>query len=79
VFRRFDRLSTRRGVDGSGLGLSIVDAIAKAHDGHCSVSDTPGGGATVTLHIPVTGVRASAALPTPVRAGDVVLQREATG
>lgn len=79
VFRRFDRLSTRRGVDGSGLGLSIVDAIAKAHDGHCTVSDTPGGGATVTLHIPVTGAQSPAQLPTPVRAGDVVMQREATG
>ncbi len=79
VFRRFDRLSTRRGVDGSGLGLSIVDAIAKAHDGHCSVSDTPGGGATVTLHIPITGAQSTARLPTPVRAGDVVMQREATG
>lgn len=79
VFRRFDRLSTRRGVDGSGLGLSIVDAIAKAHDGHCSVSDTPGGGATVTLHLPVAGAQSPAQLPTPVRAGDVVMQREATG
>lgn len=79
VFRRFDRLSTRRGVDGSGLGLSIVDAIAKAHDGHCTVSETPGGGATMTLHLPVTGAQSSAQLPTPVRAGDVVLQREATG
>lgn len=78
VFRRFDRLSTRRGVDGSGLGLSIVDAIAKAHDGHCSVGDTPGGGATFTLHIPLTGAPSPAALPTPVRAGDVVMQREAT-
>lgn len=79
VFRRFDRLSTRRGVDGSGLGLSIVDAIAKAHDGHCSIGDTPGGGATFTLHIPLTGAQSPAALPTPVRAGDVVMQREATG
>lgn len=79
VFRRFDRVSTRRGVDGSGLGLSIVDAIAKAHEGTCSVADTPGGGATVTLHIPLGGTHAPTDLPTPVRAGDVVLQREATG
>ncbi|WP_295844630.1 HAMP domain-containing sensor histidine kinase [uncultured Microbacterium sp.] len=79
VFRRFDRLSTGRGVDGSGLGLSIVDAIAKAHDGHCTVGDTPGGGATVALHIPLTGAQSPAELPTPVRAGDVVMQREATG
>ncbi|MBT9605587.1 ATP-binding protein [Microbacterium sp.] len=79
VFRRFDRVSTRRGVDGSGLGLSIVDAIAKAHGGHCSIADTPGGGATLTLHVPLGGSHTPADLPTPVRAGDVVLQREATG
>lgn len=76
VFRRFDRGVGKRTVGGSGLGLAIVDAIAKAHGGHCTVADTPGGGATLTLEIPI-GTRAS--LPTPVRAGDVVLQREASG
>ena len=79
VFRRFDRVSTRRGVEGSGLGLSIVEAIAKAHDGHCTIADTPGGGATLTLRIPLGGTRPPTDLPTPIRAGDVVLQREATG
>lgn len=76
IFRRFDRGSGKRAVGGSGLGLAIVDAIAKSHGGHCSVADTPGGGATFTIEIPI-GTRAS--LPTPVRAGDVVLQREASG
>jgi len=76
VFRRFDRGVGKRSVGGSGLGLAIVDAIAKAHGGHCTVTDTPRGGATLTLEIPI-GTRAS--LPTPVRAGDVVLQREASG
>lgn len=76
IFRRFDRGSGKRVVGGSGLGLAIVDAIAKSHRGHCSVADTPGGGATFTIEIPI-GTRAS--LPTPVRAGDVVLQREASG
>lgn len=79
VFRRFDRVAGGRGIEGSGLGLSIVDAIVRAHDGHCSVSDTPGGGATITLHLPLVRGRSAAELPTPVRAGDVVLQREATG
>ena len=64
VFRRFDRISTRRGVEGSRLGLSIVDAIAKAHEGYCSVSDTPGGGATVTLHLPLGRSHSAADLPT---------------
>ncbi|MFT4215524.1 MAG: HAMP domain-containing sensor histidine kinase [Microbacterium sp.] len=76
IFRRFDRGTGKRAVGGSGLGLAIVDAIAKAHGGHCAVSDTAGGGATFTLEIPI-GVGVS--LPSPVRAGDVVLQREASG
>jgi len=76
IFRRFDRGSGKRSVGGSGLGLAIVDAIAKAHDGRCTVADTPGGGATFTIEIPI-GTQAT--LPTPVRAGDVVQQREASG
>lgn len=75
IFRRFDRGTGKRHVGGSGLGLAIVDAIAKAHGGHCAVADTPGGGATFTLEIPI-GTRG--ALPSPIRAGDVLLQREAT-
>jgi two-component system OmpR family sensor kinase len=75
IFRRFDRGTGKRRVGGSGLGLAIVDAIAKAHGGHCAVADTPGGGATFTLEIPI-GTRG--ALPSPIRAGDVLVQREAT-
>jgi signal transduction histidine kinase len=75
IFRRFDRAHGKRSVGGSGLGLAIVDAIAKAHGGRCTVVDTPGGGATFTIHLPVS----TAELPAPVRAGDVVLQREASG
>ena len=75
IFRRFDRNVGKRGVGGSGLGLAIVDTIARAHGGHCTVADTPGGGATFTIAVPLgTG----AAAPAPVRAGDVVLQREAS-
>ncbi|WP_426320329.1 sensor histidine kinase [Microbacterium sp. E-13] len=75
IFRRFDRAHVKRTVGGSGLGLAIVDAIAKGHGGHCAVTDTPGGGATFTIHLPPSEVE----LPAPVRAGDVVLQREAAG
>jgi two-component system, OmpR family, sensor kinase len=77
IFRRFDRAQVKRSVGGSGLGLAIVDAITKAHGGHCSVGDAPGGGALFTIHVPLG--TAPAELPAPVRAGDVVLQREAAG
>ncbi len=75
IFRRFDRAHGKRTVGGSGLGLAIVDAITKAHGGHCAVTDSPGGGATFTIHLPLPTTE----LPAPVRAGDVVLQREASG
>lgn len=52
IFRRFDRAGARRTIGGSGLGLAIVDAIARAHRGECVVTETPGGGATFTIHIP---------------------------
>lgn len=76
IFQRFARGDAPRSVSGSGLGLAIVEAIAQAHLGSCVVSDTPGGGATFTIHVP-TG-HSQSPVPTPVRAGDVVLQREAT-
>jgi signal transduction histidine kinase len=75
IFRRFDRAHGKRSVGGSGLGLAIVDAIAKGHGGLCAVTDTPGGGATFTISLPLPTTE----LPAPIRAGDVVLQREAAG
>lgn len=76
IFRRFDRGAGKREVGGSGLGLAIVDAIARAHGGSCSVSETPGGGATFTIHIPLRLGSGETSLPAPVRAGDVLQQWE---
>ena len=39
-------------VASSGLGLSIVQAIATAHGGHADLASVPGGGTTVRLWIP---------------------------
>jgi two-component system, OmpR family, sensor kinase len=54
LFERFYRAdhSRARSTGGSGLGLSIVSAIAAAHHGTCGVDDTPGGGATFWIHLP---------------------------
>lgn len=49
IFRRFARAGTGPDDDGFGLGLAIVSAIARAHNGAVEVADTPGGGATFTL------------------------------
>ncbi len=50
-FRRADAARTRqRG--GAGLGLAIVDAIARGHGGHAEVANRAGGGALVRLVLP---------------------------
>jgi signal transduction histidine kinase len=40
---------------GSGLGLSIVEAIAAAHGGYAQLRSAPGAGTTVRLWIPFAG------------------------
>lgn len=52
VFERFARIDSGRGVEGSGLGLTIVRAIARAHGGEVEVASHPGEGATFTLVVP---------------------------
>jgi two-component system OmpR family sensor kinase len=55
IFERFYRVDSSRqrsSSDGSGLGLSIVDEVMKAHNGTVSVASEPGNGATFTLHFP---------------------------
>ncbi|CAN2228593.1 BaeS Signal transduction histidine kinase [Candidatus Nanopelagicaceae bacterium] len=55
IFERFYRADSSRvrtGADGSGLGLSIVDAVMRAHGGSVSVQSIPGEGATFTLLFP---------------------------
>jgi two-component system OmpR family sensor kinase len=53
IFERFYRVDSsrqRNSREGSGLGLSIVDEVMKAHGGSVSVASEPGNGATFTLH-----------------------------
>jgi signal transduction histidine kinase len=49
AFRRF---ATSNG-GGAGLGLAIVDRLTVASGGTAALSDTPGGGLTVTIDLPV--------------------------
>jgi two-component system OmpR family sensor kinase len=53
VFDRFYQGSEARTGSGSGLGLSIVSALATAHGGRASVEPTPGGGATFVVELPL--------------------------
>ena len=55
VFERFFRTdaSRARASGGVGLGLSIVDAVVRAHGGEATASSRPGEGTTIRLQLPL--------------------------
>ena len=55
AFQRFYRAdpSRSRGRGGSGLGLSIVQAIVESHGGRVALDTVPGEGATVRVELPL--------------------------
>jgi two-component system OmpR family sensor kinase len=63
IFERFWRAdsSRQRATGGSGLGLAIVAAIITAHRGEVEVVETPGGGATFRVKLPLLPVGPDAA------------------
>ncbi len=67
VFERFYRAdpSRTRSGGGSGLGLSIVAAIAEAHGGSATVDSTPGVGACFRIVLPMAQGAAQAASASP--------------
>ena len=57
IFERFFRADpsrARTGGEGSGLGLSIVDAIMQVHGGRVTLVSEEGKGSTFTLHFPIS-------------------------
>jgi signal transduction histidine kinase len=64
IFTRFTRRD-KEGVQGSGLGLSIVRRIVEAHKGKVWVEDRPGGGSVFVVKIP----RRGGASPPPSKSG----------
>jgi signal transduction histidine kinase len=57
IFRRFYRVDQRlsRDTGGVGLGLSIVELIARAHGGTVRVTSSPGSGSTFAITLPIAG------------------------
>jgi signal transduction histidine kinase len=60
AFERFRRPDAARSRDdgGAGLGLAIVWAICAAHGGQATAGNAPGGGAVVSLRLPMASVTA---------------------
>jgi two-component system OmpR family sensor kinase len=60
IFERFWRGDPARGrtaAGGAGLGLSIVDALVRAHGGTVAVDSSPGQGTTFTMRLPLVESR----------------------
>ena len=53
AFEPFARADGGRQGDGAGLGLTIVRAVAEAHGGSATVRNLEGGGAAVSLEVPI--------------------------
>ncbi len=54
VFQRYRRSSSSRGIEGSGLGLFVVDQVARAHGGAATCECTDDGWTRFTLRLPLT-------------------------
>jgi signal transduction histidine kinase len=51
--RAFERFVKGKHSPGHGLGLAFVDAVVQAHGGAARISDRVGGGAVITVSLPV--------------------------
>ncbi|MGE3142711.1 MAG: sensor histidine kinase [Hyphomonadaceae bacterium] len=59
--KRYERGAASEGIEGTGLGLALVRALADLHGGALSFHDAPGGGALVRLDLPVLADQGAAA------------------
>lgn len=67
LFTRFFRssLATEQAIQGTGLGLTIVQAIVGLHGGTIAVESVPDEGTTVTVELPHRAAKEAGAAPGP--------------
>jgi two-component system phosphate regulon sensor histidine kinase PhoR len=72
LFTRFFRASnaTERSVPGTGLGLTIVNAIVANHHGDLTLRSREGEGTTVAVRLPLLGATGAAASSSPAASED---------
>jgi two-component system sensor histidine kinase KdpD len=54
MFAPFRRVGDTERGDGVGLGLAVARGLTEAMDGTLSAEDTPGGGLTIVIDLPLT-------------------------
>jgi len=59
IFEKFYRAPVRENelLPGTGLGLTLVEHVARAHGGSVAVESRPGEGSTFSIRIPLEGGR----------------------
>jgi len=55
IFQRFEQAVTRREHGGFGVGLWLVNQLAKAMDGSIEIESAPGEGTSFTVVLPISG------------------------
>jgi len=74
IFEKFYRIQTpeNRSIPGTGLGLTLVQHIARGHGGFVRVESVPGAGSRFSIHLPL-----DAAPPAEIDRGASLQAREA--
>jgi two-component system sensor histidine kinase KdpD len=72
LFAPFQRLGDRNATTGVGLGLSVARGLTEVMGGALTAEDTPGGGLTTVVSLPVAGRAVRGATIGPGHDGDVV-------